>query len=1775
MPYESPLYDFLDDLDLQHYHQEFVNKLGVTALDHLTYVQQDDVDQLGMSQPEWRRLRASMKKVKKAKKGGKNVTKPPPPLSRMTAPGPGGPPSGGHIIPATDINILDKELGRGEFGKVMQGVWSNREGNQIPVAVKCLSPEKLSLDKCQQDFLKEAAIMHSLNHEHLVKLYGVVLDVDSSLMLVTEFAPLRSLAENMKQEALKPAFPITLLLDFSVQITDAMRYLHMSNIIHRDLAARNILLFVDDEGNKKAKISDFGLSRRLLLGENYRSEMRPNLKLPLAWMPVESLTKLTFTKASDVWSFGVTMWEMFSYGRKPFAHLSGEEILKTIDKPRLERLERPEACPLKIYELMLRCWTHEPESRMSFAELHEELPKARPMQVKTLVNYVALHPEELTFRAEDILSVVEANDDTGVWKGINPMGKIGYFQRVDTVALGNSQMGKLKRWRSGRSSKTENRRSWHGHGKLSLEDISKPKDYKHIFHVGVDGKVEGDPTFGGDYRNIPKTDEEDEEEGSSPSRSSSTSGRSDSKSSTPSKSPNKSKKNNKKNISAPVIELSKDTILPPPNGFDSGSTVSVPDVVPSVTQQVSSAPPPIPRQPPQKPQPLQKVQKAPIAVLAEPEVTFTNGTSSTFKQDRREEKKDGDLSLTPSFDMGSLLDDMMSVWDSAKLNLSFSDDLEPTPEEEPDDFMEEEDSLLEGEENAFCNGNSSLSPPTLSVGTVNPVAMEAVVVANDVEVAEEEAGAVNEAQEEAELGAVGGVSAAGVSNTGKSAEGSILSGNIIIKDSMTKPTKTFRKVPRQTEEGEVNEGVAKPEIRPQEQSQAPRSRPGMDMNIARQMSREKRWDNEFKRLSSSPKDKSSDNEYIDTKTMNQKVDNSSEEYEELALASSPQPYTLRDNVLDSANVMRVPRFNDVSRSVSLRTTRPGTDHSDSRVEVDLNRSRSLREPPVSPLGQQAYDSLVGGNISGNLRRKRPDAPERKPPVVPPKPAPKPPSRVKAPDVSGEGRFRNGEARLSGSSSQRSYSGTSSDDGMSEDNPNIQVTSGDIAGKSGAVASLRQRFNTNQTEDTPPRPPPREPTDTKVSSFSGVRLRRREQTNGTNENFYASEPDNNNASPKFSSTTLQNLEQHMPRRVRRSVGEDRIKRRNSSDASDSDTDVAKTRTDRVWSTSSHAASEGDSSSDETVGSNRLSTSSTERSSYSETQSSSGYKSPPRSLYDLPEDQTNSTSSRADQPSLSSEDPLSMDHRPPPLPPRVATDSTTTTTTHRKAPDRPPSGGRDAHWTRPPEAGGHNGDIPQNAVPPPRPVRYDIYDRLPRSRTVDLGEHALDSQKRATRPDYDVLPVRRPVWNQNKSYSMDGEDSDDYMVGSAASLRQLLRQPNVSSNENVNNNHDEIDSDADNLEDMPDMSPPPVPTTRKSFIDSTYGESPFVQRSVTPDTSVAPVQRHSIREPEYVMMKPQSVQDLKREYTQLSSADSDYAVPINHKHTSPNNNSSPIQNNAANARYLSDKDKAIYLLMHPKRSSTQQSNNSSHSFTRTKSAHLVRRPAFLRAARTPEQRRGTVSASTRLKDAEGSSSLPRSDQSAGEGHKMRRSRSTDDILKDGDWTMPEEAESLQDLLARAHISPTDHHSTKDPRSNYLVPPSARRKLPSPDAHQITTSTPPPSSHTRPHSLNQTPPSSGYHGEAAYLDMSQNSLERKKKNEQEKAASNWIKPVQTSSEHSSSSSSSAITTKPVSSKGNRLSYPPISSSNQTKAVPSSMAAPHILSKYVYDPNDDEVDL
>ena len=144
-------------------------------------------------------------------------------------------------------------------------------------------------------------------------------------------------------------------------------------IVHyRDLAARNILVF----SKNKIKISDFGLSRALGVGKDYyQTNFNVNLKLPIAWCAPECINYLKFTSASDVWAFGVALWEMFSYGFQPWAALTGQQILEAIDEPNFQRLEQPESCPKDYYSIMLKCWQHEPHNRPRFMDLITLLPE--------------------------------------------------------------------------------------------------------------------------------------------------------------------------------------------------------------------------------------------------------------------------------------------------------------------------------------------------------------------------------------------------------------------------------------------------------------------------------------------------------------------------------------------------------------------------------------------------------------------------------------------------------------------------------------------------------------------------------------------------------------------------------------------------------------------------------------------------------------------------------------------------------------------------------------------------------------------------------------------------------------------------------------------------------------------------------------------------------------------------------------------------------------------------------------------------------------------------------------------------------------------------------------------------------------------------------------------------------------------------------------------------------------------------------------------------------
>jgi activated CDC42 kinase 1 len=161
---------------------------------------------------------------------------------------------------------------------------------QIQVAIKCLSRERMQNNPIE--FLKEAGIMHSIDHEHVVRLYGVVLDTDS-LMLVTELAPLRSLLECLKEPSLRSSFPVLTLCDFAVQICDGMQYLEQKRLIHRDLAARNILVF----SKNKVKISDFGLSRALGVGKDYyQTNFNVNLKVwHIIWLIIVKIKCTLFS----------------------------------------------------------------------------------------------------------------------------------------------------------------------------------------------------------------------------------------------------------------------------------------------------------------------------------------------------------------------------------------------------------------------------------------------------------------------------------------------------------------------------------------------------------------------------------------------------------------------------------------------------------------------------------------------------------------------------------------------------------------------------------------------------------------------------------------------------------------------------------------------------------------------------------------------------------------------------------------------------------------------------------------------------------------------------------------------------------------------------------------------------------------------------------------------------------------------------------------------------------------------------------------------------------------------------------------------------------------------------------------------------------------------------------------------------------------------------------------------------------------------------------------
>jgi len=345
-----------------------------------------------------------------------------------------------HVIPTSSITI-HKELGSGEFGVVQQGVWTDEETQmRHQVAVKCLSRARMQNDTLE--FMKEYDVMRGIDHANVVRLYGVALDGDA-IMLVTELAPLRSLLECLREPSLRSTFCVTRLADFCSQVATGMRYLEAKRLIHRDLAARNILVFNKD----LVKVSDFGLSRALGVGKNYyQTNFSAALKLPIAWCAPECINFLRFTSASDAWAFGVTMWEIFSYGFQPWAAQTGQQILEAVDEPNCRRLERPAHCPREHYAVMAQTWKHEPAQRPTFEQLVRTLEEARPEQVQAVVSnrgqllqlqqqLRGQHRQLLEFDVGDVITVLDKGDDEEcLWSGCLANGRLGFFSPSHTVA---------------------------------------------------------------------------------------------------------------------------------------------------------------------------------------------------------------------------------------------------------------------------------------------------------------------------------------------------------------------------------------------------------------------------------------------------------------------------------------------------------------------------------------------------------------------------------------------------------------------------------------------------------------------------------------------------------------------------------------------------------------------------------------------------------------------------------------------------------------------------------------------------------------------------------------------------------------------------------------------------------------------------------------------------------------------------------------------------------------------------------------------------------------------------------------------------------------------------------------------------------------------------------------------------------------------------------------------------------------------------------------------
>ncbi|XP_026986651.1 non-receptor tyrosine-protein kinase TNK1 isoform X5 [Sagmatias obliquidens] len=405
----------LQDVQLAQFYRPILEELNVTRPEHFDFVRPEDLDGVGMGRPAQRRLAEALKRHRSGLKsknwvykilggfapGQKETTPPSDSLPSLPEP------DGGLKCLIPDRAVCRGELlGSGCFGVVHRGLWTLPSGKaplQMVSRPRRQLPGQFRGPMCDRRVSARVSC-------------GRTTARTAVLPQVMELAPLGSLHARLTAPAPTPPLPVALLCLFLRQVAGAMAYLGARGLVHRDLATRNLLL----ASPRTIKVADFGLVRPLGGAQGHYVMGGPR-RIPYAWCAPESLRHGAFSSASDVWMFGVTLWEMFSGGEEPWAGVPPYLILQRLENDRA-RLRRPPLCSRALYALALRCWAPHPADRPTFSYLEGLLQEAWPPEGRCVRDVT--EPGALRMEPGDPITIIEGSasshsPDSTTWKGQN------------------------------------------------------------------------------------------------------------------------------------------------------------------------------------------------------------------------------------------------------------------------------------------------------------------------------------------------------------------------------------------------------------------------------------------------------------------------------------------------------------------------------------------------------------------------------------------------------------------------------------------------------------------------------------------------------------------------------------------------------------------------------------------------------------------------------------------------------------------------------------------------------------------------------------------------------------------------------------------------------------------------------------------------------------------------------------------------------------------------------------------------------------------------------------------------------------------------------------------------------------------------------------------------------------------------------------------------------------------------------------------------------------